>query len=110
MTHSAHETHAGLLTVRETAQALRVSEEPIRRRFDDGDVRGVRLGSVRRILASELERLASPAHGEASRNSWGGLAYWKHLTSKRTFFFQAEDGIRDGPHRHPVSMDHGGSD
>jgi excisionase family DNA binding protein len=49
------------LTVGECARALRVSEETIRRRFDEGDLRGVRLGSVRRILASELDRLRTDA-------------------------------------------------
>jgi excisionase family DNA binding protein len=44
-------------TVREAAARLRVSEETVRRRFDDGSLRGFRLGSVRRIFASELERL-----------------------------------------------------
>ena len=53
-------TRSELLTVREVATALRVSEETVRRRFDDGELRGVRLGSVRRILASELDRLAQP--------------------------------------------------
>jgi excisionase family DNA binding protein len=46
-----------LLTVAETAHRLRVSEETVRRRFDDGSLRGVRLGSVRRILANEIDRL-----------------------------------------------------
>ncbi len=49
------------LTVNEFAQALRVSDETVRRRFDDGDLLGVRLGSVRRIFASELERLERSA-------------------------------------------------
>jgi excisionase family DNA binding protein len=48
-------------TVREAATRLRVSEETIRRRFDDGSLRGFRLGSVRRIFASELERLEDRA-------------------------------------------------
>lgn len=54
----AHTTvKAGLLTVREVAGRLRVSEETVRRRFDDGSLKGVKIGSVRRILASELDRL-----------------------------------------------------
>lgn len=57
MTHPAIRNHGAFMTVREVADHLRVSEETIRRRFDDGELRGVRLGSVRRILASELVRL-----------------------------------------------------
>jgi excisionase family DNA binding protein len=65
-----------LLTVNEASEALRVGPRTLRRRLEDGSVRGVRIGpavrvpesEVRRILssslhlaASELERLAS--HG-----------------------------------------------
>ena len=52
----SREPHA-LLTVRECASRLRVSEETIRRRVDDGSLASVRLGSVRRVFASELDRL-----------------------------------------------------
>ena len=61
MTHTAVSTHDephALLTVREAAGRLRVSEETIRRRVDDGTLAAVRLGSVRRVFASELDRLA----------------------------------------------------
>jgi excisionase family DNA binding protein len=34
-----------------------VSDETVRRRCDDGSLRAVRLGSVRRVFASELDRL-----------------------------------------------------
>lgn len=59
MSHTALESqnaHA-LLTVAEAARRLRVSEETIRRRVDDGTLAAVRLGSVRRVFASELDRL-----------------------------------------------------
>jgi len=51
------QTHSRFLTVREFARAVDVSEETIRRRCDDGTIRAIRLGSVRRIFASELDRL-----------------------------------------------------
>jgi excisionase family DNA binding protein len=61
-TARSRESHA-LLTVRECAQRLRVSQETIRRRVDDGSLAAVKLGSVRRVFASELDRLA----GEGDR-------------------------------------------
>lgn len=60
MGHAAVTDHA-LLTVREVATRLRVSEETVRRHFDDGTLAGVKLGSVRRVFASELERLVQPS-------------------------------------------------
>lgn len=62
MSHAPVKDHT-LLTVAECANALRVSPETIRRHFDDGTLAGVRLGSVRRVFASELERLATTTNG-----------------------------------------------
>jgi len=60
VSHAAVTDHA-LLTVREVATRLRVSEETVRRHFDEGTLAGVKLGSVRRVFASELDRLVQPA-------------------------------------------------
>lgn len=46
-----------LLTVREVAEALRVSTETIRRHVHDGTIRAVTIGRLIRIPAPELERL-----------------------------------------------------
>jgi excisionase family DNA binding protein len=53
---TAEPEHA-LLTVAEVARRLRISEASVRRHFDSGDLAGVKLGSVRRVFASELDRL-----------------------------------------------------
>jgi excisionase family DNA binding protein len=45
------------LTVTEAAQTLDVSPETIRRRMDDGLLKGYRLAGVRRVFASEVNRL-----------------------------------------------------
>jgi excisionase family DNA binding protein len=49
----------GLLTVREAAAVLNVSTETIRRRLKDGELRGVQLGRVLRVPASEVDRVLS---------------------------------------------------
>lgn len=46
-----------VVTVRQAARTLGVSEATIRRRVDDGQLAGFRLGTVRRVLRSELDRL-----------------------------------------------------
>jgi excisionase family DNA binding protein len=57
-----------LLTVREFAEAVRISEQTIRRRVNDGTLQAVKLGALMRIPTSELERLlGEPAAGEAFR-------------------------------------------
>jgi len=62
MTHAnLRDRRPDLLTVRQVARAFKVSEETIRRRCDDGTLHAVRLGSVRRIPASELDRLLGDA-------------------------------------------------
>jgi excisionase family DNA binding protein len=45
------------VTVREAAETLDVSPETIRRRMDDGLLKGYRLAGVRRIFASEISRV-----------------------------------------------------
>jgi excisionase family DNA binding protein len=57
-THVKERKPRAFVTVREAAETLDVSPETIRRRLDDGSLLGHRLGSVRRVAASELERLA----------------------------------------------------
>jgi excisionase family DNA binding protein len=54
------------MTVRQAACELGVSEATIRRRVDDGSLRGFRLGSIRRVLASEVERIL---HDESETTS-----------------------------------------
>ena len=52
-----------VLTVPETAQRLRTSEETVRRWLRTGKIRGVRLGATRagwRIPVSEIRRILSP--------------------------------------------------
>jgi excisionase family DNA binding protein len=44
------------VTVAQAAETLCVSPETIRRRMDDGLLKGYRLAGVRRIFASELDR------------------------------------------------------
>jgi excisionase family DNA binding protein len=46
-----------LLTVKETARRLRVSEETIRRRVADGTLASIRLGATTRIFASDVDEL-----------------------------------------------------
>lgn len=45
------------LTVAEAAATLDVSPETIRRRMDDGLLRGYKLHGVRRVFASEVNRI-----------------------------------------------------
>jgi excisionase family DNA binding protein len=58
-----------LLTVAEVAAALRVSDETIRRRIGDGTIAGLRLGSVLRVPARELERVLEDATNTTRRNA-----------------------------------------
>jgi excisionase family DNA binding protein len=54
---SATATKRDFVSVKTAALRLAVSEATIRRRVDDGTLLGYKLGSVRRVAASELERL-----------------------------------------------------
>lgn len=54
---SATATKSSVVTVATAARRLGVSEATIRRRVDDGSLAGFRLGAVRRVLRSELDRL-----------------------------------------------------
>jgi excisionase family DNA binding protein len=48
---------SAVVSVRTAAAVLGISEASVRRRVDDGQLAGFRLGSTRRVLRSELERL-----------------------------------------------------
>lgn len=50
------------MSVAFAARALGVSEATIRRRLDDGRLRGYKLGPTRRVLRSDLERVAGKEH------------------------------------------------
>ncbi len=55
-----------LLTVREVAQRLKVTEQTVRHWIRDGKLKGARLGGDRtgwRIRESEVERLVREAEG-----------------------------------------------
>jgi excisionase family DNA binding protein len=54
---NATATKNDFVTVKTAALRLAVSEATIRRRVDDGTLLGYRLGSIRRVAASELDRL-----------------------------------------------------
>jgi excisionase family DNA binding protein len=55
---SATATKSPFVSVKTAADRLGVSQATIRRRVDDGTLAGYRLGAIRRVAASELERLA----------------------------------------------------
>jgi excisionase family DNA binding protein len=48
---------SAVVSVRTAAAVLGISEASVRRRVDDGSLAGFRLGSTRRVLRSELDRL-----------------------------------------------------
>ena len=50
-----------LLTVKEVAHDLRVSDATIHRRINDGTLHAVRLGAVVRVPAAEITRLLEPS-------------------------------------------------
>lgn len=54
------------VSVATAARKLAVSEATVQRRVDDGTLAGFRLGSVRRVLRSEIDRLAAGASSEAA--------------------------------------------
>jgi excisionase family DNA binding protein len=54
---SATATKSDFVSVATAARTLAVSQATIRRRVDDGTLAGFRLGDVRRVLRSELDRL-----------------------------------------------------
>jgi len=57
MANATQQDRHRLLTVRQAARAFAVSDETIRRWADDGTIRGVKIGGVRRVFASEIDRL-----------------------------------------------------
>jgi excisionase family DNA binding protein len=59
---SVTSTKPATVTVAQAARRLGVSEATVRRRIDDGELAGFRLGSIRRVLATEIERLTVREH------------------------------------------------
>jgi excisionase family DNA binding protein len=54
-----------LLTIAETADALRISRSSIYRLFDAGQLAWVQIGASRRVTATDIERFIT-AHTEAA--------------------------------------------
>jgi excisionase family DNA binding protein len=46
-----------LLSIREAARRLHVSEATVRRRCDDDTLGSIRLGTLRRVFASDVDQL-----------------------------------------------------
>ncbi|GAH57601.1 unnamed protein product, partial [marine sediment metagenome] len=52
------ESMSELLTIKDVAEILKVSQGTIRRMLDRGELKGIRIGRLWRIAQSEIDRLS----------------------------------------------------